>query len=358
MSFEERISALQQKIQEIDNNIQTEEATKNALIMPFIMALGYDVFNPLEVVPEFTSDSGTKKGEKVDYAIKQNDDIIILIECKEAHKNLETGDNWDQLFRYFAVTSSKIAILTNGIEYWFYSDLVENNKLDEKPFLKLNLLNPKQEILNEVKKLAKDEFDLAKMLSVANELKYTFEFKEIINKQLEEPDEEFVRFFFKKALPNSSFTENARRQFKPLVKRAFQQLLRDRFDAKLRSALENEEKKENDDQLIDEETIVEEASNGIITTDEELQGYYIIRAILQRVIHPDQIYYKDTKNYFGIWLHIDKNKKQICRLWLNFKQKYLEILDKSVMENSVPIESVSDIYKYEEALVKAVKNLQ
>ena len=59
---------------------QTEEATKNAFIMPFISALGYDVFNPLEVIPEFTSDVGTKKGEKVDYAIKKDEQIITRFE--------------------------------------------------------------------------------------------------------------------------------------------------------------------------------------------------------------------------------------------------------------------------------------
>ena len=47
----------------------TEEAAKTALVMPFIQALGYDVFNPSEVIPEYTADVGTKKGEKVDYAI-------------------------------------------------------------------------------------------------------------------------------------------------------------------------------------------------------------------------------------------------------------------------------------------------
>ncbi len=50
------------------NTLTTEEATKHALVLPFIQALGYDVFNPMEVVPEYTADFGLKQGEKVDYA--------------------------------------------------------------------------------------------------------------------------------------------------------------------------------------------------------------------------------------------------------------------------------------------------
>lgn len=84
MEFEEKLAGLAAKIRQQSAAIQTEEATKNAFIMPFIQSiLGYDVFNPLEVVPEFTSDIGTKKGEKVDYAILKDGAIQILIESKK-----------------------------------------------------------------------------------------------------------------------------------------------------------------------------------------------------------------------------------------------------------------------------------
>ncbi|MCI5139368.1 MAG: hypothetical protein D3922_13380 [Candidatus Electrothrix sp. AR1] len=82
MDLIDKIKELAVRIPKQIEHIQTEEATKNAFIMPFISALGYDIFNPMEVIPEFTADIGTKKGEKVDYAIKKDDDIIILIECK------------------------------------------------------------------------------------------------------------------------------------------------------------------------------------------------------------------------------------------------------------------------------------
>ncbi len=78
MDFIDRIRDLSTRIPKQLEHIQTEEATKNALIMPFISALGYNVFDPTEVVPEFTADVGIKKGEKVDYAIHLDGKPIML----------------------------------------------------------------------------------------------------------------------------------------------------------------------------------------------------------------------------------------------------------------------------------------
>jgi predicted type IV restriction endonuclease len=67
MDFIDEVKQFSVKIQEIKGQIQTEEATKHSLILPFIQLLGYNIFNPNEVIPEFTADIGIKKGEKVDY---------------------------------------------------------------------------------------------------------------------------------------------------------------------------------------------------------------------------------------------------------------------------------------------------
>ncbi|RJP35803.1 MAG: hypothetical protein C4547_08835 [Phycisphaerales bacterium] len=105
-------------------HLSTEEATKTALVMPFIGALGYNVFDPMEVMPEFTADVGMKKGEKVDYAILRNGQPIILFECKWSGCNLDE-QRASQLYRYFSVTPARLGVLTNGVEYRFYSDLDE-----------------------------------------------------------------------------------------------------------------------------------------------------------------------------------------------------------------------------------------
>lgn len=119
MELAERLAALALKVRNQREAIQTEEATKNAFIMPFISTiLGYDVFNPLEVVPEFTADLGLKKGEKIDYAIMRDGEVQILIECKKSTEPLKI-EHASQLFRYFAVTNARIAVLTNGETYHF-----------------------------------------------------------------------------------------------------------------------------------------------------------------------------------------------------------------------------------------------
>jgi len=339
MGFEESIASLIKRVPQLVEILDTEEATKTALVMPFLAALGYDVFDPAEVVPEFTADVGTKKGEKVDYAVVQDGDPVMLVECKKAGMSLE-GASIHQLFRYFSVTPARIALVTNGIQYRFFADLEKPNLLDSRPFLELDLLAPQDTAIKEVQKLAKGSFNLETMLSSATELKYTNEIKRVFAEQLEEPDEELVRFFFKSLNPGASFTASVRDQFTGLVKRAFQQFVSERVSGRLRSALEREDREAMDAAAAAEE---EKEEPGIVTTDEELEGYYIVKAIVSQVVDPDRVFHRDTKSYMGILLD-DNNRKSICRLWFNTKQKYVGIFNEEKNEKRVPIETTKDIF--------------
>lgn len=354
MSFEDRVKALAQRVPQLIDHLETEEATKNALVMPFIAALGYDVFNPQEVVPEFTADVGTKRGEKVDYAIKRGDEVIILIEAKTAREQLDQN-HLSQLYRYFSVTSARIAVLTNGVEYRFYSDLEETNKLDSKPFIELNLLHLRDNSLAELRKLTKAAFDLEKMLAAASDLKYMREIRRAIETQLEEPEEDFVRYFFNKANPSGRFVQSAREQFTHLVRRAFQQVISDKVSDRLRSALAREDhvsgsSAEGDEADPDayEETAAD--SSEIVTTEEELEGFRIVKAIVCSVVPPERVAYRDQKSYFGI-LFDDNNRKPICRLHFNrVRKKCIGLFDADKNETRHPIEQLDDIYRYAENL--------
>jgi len=352
MSFNERIMAIAERIPQVIDSLKTEEATKNALIMPFIQALGYDIFNPQEVVPEFVADVGTKKGEKVDYAIKQNGDVIILIECKQANVNLNEA-NTSQLYRYFTTTKARIAILTNGVIYRLYSDLEEPNKMDQKAFLELEMTNIRDNLLDEVKKLAKEKFDLDRMLSTANELKYTSEIKKILSNQFEAPDDNFVKYFFASTNPGARFVSSAKEQFTEYVKKAFQQFISESVTDRLRSALQKEDEKnefDKDESLNAEE---ENKKSGIVTTEEELEGFYIVRAILSKKLLPNRIIDRDTKSYFGILLD-DNNRKPLCRLHFNTSHKYIGIFNKDKQETKHPIEEITDIYGFADSILEAV----
>lgn len=123
-----------------------EEQTKTALILPFFMALGYDIFDDTEFIPEYTADFGVKQGEKVDYAICINGQPMALIERKKLGTQL-SSDHISQLFRYYASTDSKIGILTNGDDYWFFADSIKKNQMDREPYLKIKLSNLDNKVL-------------------------------------------------------------------------------------------------------------------------------------------------------------------------------------------------------------------
>ncbi|GAA4036706.1 hypothetical protein GCM10023063_22000 [Arthrobacter methylotrophus] len=194
MEFAEKLSALAAKVRQQRGGIQTEEAPMNAFVMPFISTiLGYDAFNPMEVVPEFIADVGLKKGEKVDHAIVKDGEIQILIECKKSTEPVKI-EHASQLFRYFAVTNARIAILTNGEIYQFFTDLDAPNKMDAKPFLVLDVNDIDDSLIPELQKLSKDVFDLDSIISAAGELKYIGEIKRTLAAQFHEPEDEWVKF--------------------------------------------------------------------------------------------------------------------------------------------------------------------
>ena len=166
MDFKDQIAQLASRVEKMLAQIQTEEATKNALVMPFIQIMGYDVFNPFEVNPEFIADLGIKKGEKVDYAIMKDGEPTILIECKHHLENLDPHNS--QLFRYFHTTKAKFGLLTNGLVYRFYTDLVERNKMDSTPFFEFKLTEVKEAEIAELKKFHKSYFDVENITNTAS----------------------------------------------------------------------------------------------------------------------------------------------------------------------------------------------
>ena len=226
MDFIERLQSLSKKIAQQSSAITTEEATKNAFVMPFLHnVLGYDVFDPTEVIPEFTADTGIKKGEKVDYAILKDGQVQILVECKKYSEKL-SAKHAGQLFRYFSVTNARIGVLTNGAQYEFYTDLDAPNKMDEKPFLILNLEDIDEHIVPEVLKLTKSSFDVDSVVDAAGELKYLSQIKKLLNEQFNAPEEEFVKFFASR-IYDGVLTAKVKHTFSEITGKALKQFLND-----------------------------------------------------------------------------------------------------------------------------------
>lgn len=355
MDFKDQVKQLADRVAKMKDKILTEEATKNAFIMPFIQCLGYDVFNPLEVVPEFVADIGIKKGEKVDYAILKEDKPIILIECK--HWSADLNPHNSQLFRYFHTSSAKFGILTNGIVYRFYTDLVEANKMDEKPFFEFRIDDIKEVQIEKLKEFHKSYFNLDSIINTASELKFMSEIRNLIVKEISEPTDEFTRYFAKSVYP-SIVTPKVLEQFRGLVKRSFHQYINDAINERLKSALATDQQKQEElakEEQVAAATTAEEESK-VQTTAEELEAFYIVRAILCSKFNVSRIVQRDQQSYFGILLD-DNNRKAICRLHFNGKKKYVSFFDTG-KEEKVEIQSNNQLYEYASRLIKGAEQYE
>lgn len=345
MSFNDDLKLFATRVSSLKETIATEEATKMSMVIPFFQLLGYDVFNPAEFCPEYTADVGIKKGEKVDYAILINSVPEILIECKWCGENLTKHGS--QLFRYFGTSPAKFGILTNGLVYQFFTDLDEANKMDLTPFLEINLCDLKDVQLNELRKFTKENFDKDNIFSTASELKYSTLIKGLLSAALDEPDDDFVRYILSNVYDGQK-TQKVIDRFKPIVKKSFTGFINDIVNQKISSALTPES---TDTDVPD---APEESAPKIVTTADELESFYIIRGMLAGTVPVEDVVYRDTESYFGI-LYKNNNRKPICRIDLDKKNKQLLIPDENKVFERIYINSLNDLYSYQEKLIAVVK---
>lgn len=366
MSLREALEALSRKAIEQQDQMMTEEAAKLALVMPFMEALGYDIFEPTEVEPEYTADFGEKQGKKVDYAIKRDNKPIILIECKKVKDPLDAGKA-DQLALYLNTTDARFGILTNGIVYRFYSSRA--NRMDPNPFLEIDLanLNPGDVDTLEKSHLDKTSFDVEKGQVVAEELKDVGSIKTYLREAYTQPNEEFVRFLarvLKKKKRSSKFF----RSFTVLVKRAFHDFISeelkktsDRASA-IKANQENLETsvtnaRQSDDLPARKEGVKEDGNRKPRRkpTDQEFEGYGKVRTMVVDMVGPDKIVMRTHKNNCSV-LFDDNIQKRICRLYFKAAPVMkLGLFDEQKKETKHSLDSVDDIWKYANQLQAAVK---
>lgn len=339
-TIEENLRAISDRVKSHSSTMATEEAVKTAVVLPFLRALGYDVFDPMEVVPEFTADAVGKKGEKVDYAIKIENEIRILIECKPISTVLDKK-HLDQLYRYFSVTNAKFAILTNGRNFNFYTDLEALNKLDTRPFFVFDISDFNSNILSELRKFEKSSFNVETILATAERLKYTSGIKKVISNLIDNPTEDFVRLV-SSGVYDGRMTAQVREMLTGVVRSAFREVVMDTVKSRLSNALaETEEAVEKNDEPA-------EALSEIETTDDEREGYMITKAIVRDVISASRVVMRDQKSYCGVLID-NNNRKPLVRLWFNRSVKYIGLFDNDT-EERVIINSLDEIYNYSDRL--------
>ncbi len=354
MDLKIKLEQLHQKVIGLKDQIGTEEATKNAFVMPFIQILGYDIFNPTEVIPEHICDIGTKKGEKVDYVIRHNDNPIFIIECKHWKESADAHNS--QLHRYYHVSKTRFGVLTNGIVYNFYTDLEKPNIMDEKPFFTINIEDLKDSSIKILEKFTKKDYNLEEILDSAEALKYIKAIRKEFEKEIENPSDELVRLlvsrFFEK-----SITANRMVPFKEYTKKALTTSINESISFRLKSALSiNEQIEKQDDAVKPAQPVDENTDSKIVTTEEELEGFQIVKAILREKIPSSRIAYRDTISYFGILLD-DNNRKPICRLHFNTTNKYIEIFHNGKEAGEkILLNNLDEIYNYRNQLQQTLEH--
>jgi hypothetical protein len=349
MDLEAALTELSKKVNVHREVLLTEEAAKTALVMPFLQALGYNVFNPSEVVPEYTCDVGTKKGEKVDYAICDGDKVEILIECKPANSELSLN-HASQLFRYFAVTTARVAILTNGVTYKFFSDVDAPNVMDTKPFFVLDLDAIKKQDVRTLSGFAKGTFNIEQIVKEAGKLKLQSLLHQELQKEFADPSDDLVRLIGKR-VHGGMMTSTVKETFKALIVNSFQTLIREGVNERLTSALSAT----NTTEAAQPATEGDE-TGGVETTEAEVIGYNIIRAIAAQKVDIGRIVMRDSKSYCAILLD-DNRLKTVARLWFNSsKSRYLGTF-KGKEETRESVGDPSDIYKHSTAILARLTEL-
>lgn len=380
MAFKEDLQKLSIQINERKVHITNEEMTKQALIIPFLQVLGFDVFNPLEVRPEYIADFGKKKGEKVDYALFKNNIPIAFLEAKSVDEDLSNHDA--QLSRYFnAVPEVKIAILTNGIQYKFFTDLTADNIMDDDPFLVFDITNMSDIDIDNVSKFKKESFDTDYLVKYAEELVYTSALNDTLKDLFKNPSDEFIRFLIKD-FSNIRVTSNVLERFRPIVKKAISNAVLDivskgLYQQETAASIEEESKSSKTDDLIADVTISESHDHRkkeVITTKEELDSLQIVKSILDTAgKNVNDINYKDTTNYFSIFnknitkwfirLQLDmSNKNIITKLPIEKVQEIvtgykIEAAPKSIGESRIYISSISDLKLLSKLIVSCFEEI-
>lgn len=344
-TIEESLRAISERVKSHSSTMATEEAVKTAVVLPFLRSLGYEVFDPTEVIPEFTADAVGKKGEKVDYAIKIDGEIRILIECKPISVTLEKK-HLDQLYRYFSVTNAKFAILTNGRTFNFYTDLEAPNKLDTRPFFVFDVTDFSAGIVAELRKFEKTSFDVSAILATAERLKYTSGVKQVISKLIEEPSEDFVRLVAG-TVYEGRITAQVKEMLTGVVRTAFRDVIMDSVKNRLSSALADTE-----EVIVKIDDPAEEEPE-VVTTEEEREGYMIVKAIVRDTIAPKRVVMRDQKSYCGILID-NNNRKPLARLHFNRSVKYIGLFDGEAEERLI-VDSLDQIYDHSDRLRATAK---
>lgn len=354
-TFHEQMLRLAEQIRRRQPHIRGEESTKQALILPFFSALGYDVHDPTEVEPEYVADFAKKRpggpAEKVDYAIRRDGAPVIFVECKSVDVNPSSHSG--QLARYFNATPSvPIAILTNGLRYVFFTDLQDRNILSENPYFEFNLLSFSNNDSDVLESFSRARFDPLTVREKAEEIIYSSKIISYMSELLRSPSDSFTRFVLSELNMFSGQRLTARlvEKFTPIIRHAVQTALLDMATRSIREhgsdrpeppvsaappvppAAPPPPKPEPAATAVPS-TPAKSGSAPIVTTPEELEAFEIVRTICADSPLKTPVVSRDTSQWFTI--SAGSPRKWFVRLYYNQKRK--SITTKIAHARAVPL---------------------
>ena len=365
-SLYEQLQHLSEQVRRRQPHIRGEESTKQALVVPFLSVLGYDVHDPTELQPEYIADFAKKRPggpmEKVDYAIRKDGNPVIFIECKsvDADPRLHGG----QLARYFNATPSvPIAIVTNGVRYMFFTDLEERNILSEQPFFQFNIFDFSANDVEVLESFGRARFDPATIRDRVEEIIYINKITGFIGEILRNPTESFTRFVLSELdlVSGKKLTARLVEKFVPTIRRAIQTSLLDMATRSIRDQVAD--KPEPTTTLISAVAAAPAAKNettgptpiipkpttataGIVTTPEELEAFEIVKSICadSPLAAMAPVLFRDTAGYFNIYA--GSVRKSFVRLY--FSQRRKAITTKVLLARAAPLAHGFEVEAFQE----------
>lgn len=332
--FINRLKLHIEHVNRVGQHCSTEETTKQALILPLLDILGFSPYDPTKVLAEFAADfPGVKSTERVDYALYCNGQPVMFIEAKTYTSNLT--NHAPQLSRYFNSTLGvTIGVITNGREWRFFTDLINPNVMDEKPFLVVDFTKHKAEELTQLAEFKHDNFHVEKLRYFAEENQYIQQFKSVIKKCINEVDIDFVRYVAQQAnisrQLNTKFLEN----IQPFVKQAVEKAISDTVVKGLSAptiitAQPIEQQPESleslnldtEIQISKPQDIIHPDNERIITTIDEQD----LHRIVSELFPTHELTAKDTESYYSV-LYQNKNNRWLFRYDVNRKRPTVQFI--------------------------------
>ncbi len=357
MGFSDELRALSEQVKRRMPNVKSEEATKQALILPFFQVLGYDIYDPSEVQPEYVADFAKKKSngtfEKVDYAVLRGGVPVMLVECKVAGSEPQDADG--QLARYFnATTTVKVGVVTNGTRFRFFTDLQAPNVMDPAPFLEFDMLSFSDRDAENIRAFTKAMFNAAAVQSYAEDIIYTQRIMALVDRTLRDPSESFVRYLLSEIdLVPGRVTAKVIERFQPIVRRSIQSTIVEMMTRGFQQEIASDGATvagtaggassaaaptvtsggaSEGAKVVPAAVIAAgvtgatdsspgESGRQVVTTGEELELFEAVKSICAESWVKSPVAYKDTVSYFGI--NLGKVQRWFVRAFFNGPNKSL-----------------------------------